>query len=82
MAASIPSTSSVTLQWTGSDVDDDVAGYDIYIGNNSNPPLFSSDLNTNELVVTVSSGIYYWKVVTKDALGNTSDSGIFQFRVL
>lgn len=82
MAASIPSTSSVTLQWTGSDVDDDIAGYDIYIGNNSNPPLFSSDLNTNELVVTVSSGIYYWKVITKDALGNTSDSGIFQFRVL
>lgn len=82
MAAAIPNTTSVILKWTGSDVDDDIAGYDVYFGTNSNPNLFSSDLNANELVVSVSTGVYYWKIVTKDALGNTSDSGEFQFEVL
>ena len=83
MAQSIATTGSVTLQWTGSDVDDDIAGYDIYFGTNESPNLFSSDVTTTELSVLVSANtIYYWKVITKDSLGNTSDSGIFQFRVL
>lgn len=83
MAQSIAATSSVTLQWTGSDVDNDIAGYDVYFGTNSIPNLFSSDITTSQLTVSVSSGaIYYWKVITKDSLGNTSDSGIYQFKIL
>ena len=82
MAASINS-SSVTLQWTGSDVDNDIAGYDIYLATTNDPDIYASDVTTNELQVSVSSGeIYYWKVVTKDEAGNTSETNIFQFRVL
>ncbi|NMH89389.1 hypothetical protein [Flavivirga algicola] len=82
MAASI-NGGNVTLQWTGSDVDNDIVGYDIYLGTNNNPDIHTSDVTTNELSVSVTSGtIYYWKVVTKDAVGNTSDSDVFQFKVL
>lgn len=82
MAASIQNTTSITLKWTGNDVDDDIVGYDVHFGTNSTPALFSSDLTVAELNVTVASGIYYWKIITKDALGNTSDSGVYQFEVL
>ncbi|MEW4922983.1 hypothetical protein [Algibacter sp. 2305UL17-15] len=74
---------NVTLQWTGSDVDDDIVGYDVYLGTSNNPDVHTSNVTASELSVSVTSGaIYYWKVVTKDAVGNTSESGIFQFRVL
>lgn len=82
MAASLAATNSVTLQWTGSDVDNDIAGYDVYFGTNENPDIHVSDISANQTIVAVvSNTIYYWKIITKDSLGNTSDSGIFQFIV-
>ncbi len=82
MAQSIATTNRVILQWTGSDVDNDIVGYDVYFGTEAMPSVIASDLNANEFAVDVSSNtIYYWKVITKDSLGNTSDSGISQFRV-
>lgn len=81
--ASIVNAGSVNLQWTGSDVDNDIAGYDVYLGTNNNPDIFASDVINSQLDVTVISGtIYYWKIVTRDSNENTSESGIFQFRVL
>ena len=38
------------------------------------------DMFTNNVVVTAGT-TYYWKVVTKDAQGNTSESNMFQFKV-
>lgn len=82
MAASV-NAPSVTLQWGGSDVDNDIEAYDVYFGTNNNPDIFASEVINNQIDVSVSSGtIYYWKIVTKDSVGNTSDSEIFQFRVL
>ena len=83
MAESLPITNIVTLQWTASDVDDDIAGFDVYFGTNETASdVHASNINTTEATVSVVSGtIYYWKIITKDALGNTSDSGVFQFRV-
>jgi len=83
MAEPVPTTSEVTLKWTGNDLDDDIAGYDVYFGTASEPGLYSSDITANELIVPVVSGtIYYWKIITKDTLGNTSDSGVYQFKIL
>lgn len=83
MAQNIPSTSSVMLQWEGSDVDDDIVGYDVYFSTSNLPDLNTSDTSANQLSVSVNSGnIYYWKVVTKDAEGNSSESEVFQFRIL
>lgn len=83
MAQNIPSTNSIILQWEGSDVDNDIVSYDIYFGTNNTPDLNTSDTTTEQLAVSVVSGnIYYWKIVTKDAEGNSSESALHQFRVL
>jgi hypothetical protein len=73
----------VTLSWNGSDVDNDIASYDVYLGTTSTPAMYKSSISTTILTdVPVTPGmIYYWKVTTKDTKGNTSDSGIFQFKV-
>lgn len=83
MAQNIQATTSVTLEWTGSDLDDDIVGYDVYFGTANSPSITANDNSTNQLTVSVTSNtIYYWKVVTKDAVGNTSESSVYQFRVL
>ncbi|SES04165.1 hypothetical protein [Pedobacter rhizosphaerae] len=73
----------VRLEWKGMDVDQDIAGYDVYFGTSNNPGLLSGNLQSMllENVKISANTTYYWKVVTKDKRGNTSDSGIFQFKV-
>lgn len=72
----------IKLSWIGSDVDKDIDNYKVYFGTTKNPPLKQSDLVSNTLNVSVTSGTtYYWKVITKDKKNNTSDSGIYQFSV-
>lgn len=72
----------ITLRWSGADADNDLTGYDIYFGTSNNPPLFQSNTTSTSITdVAVNTGTYYWKVIAKDAQGNTSDSGIYQFTV-
>lgn len=75
------SSGSVTLEWQGSDIDNDIQDYDVYFGT-VNPPSdkISTTANTS-LEATISAGnIYYWMIVTRDSENNTSNSEIFQFR--
>lgn len=73
---------TVNLQWTGSDVDDDIADYKVYFGTTSNPTTLIGTVSTEtiEQVAVVAHTTYYWKVVTTDEAGNTSNSPIFQFK--
>lgn len=73
---------TITLQWEGSDVDGDIASYKVLL-DASNPPVSEvGNSGSNSLEVTVASdNVYFWKVMTTDAVGNTSDSQIFQFKV-
>lgn len=73
----------IILDWNGSDVDNDIATYDVYFGTATSPPVFKSNITESIATdVTVVAGTtYYWKVVTKDKTGNISDSGLYQFRV-
>ena len=75
--------SSVTLEWSGSDVDNDIAYYDVYFGVGSNISVIAEDVTSNSLSnVTVSSGnSYVWYVVTTDQEGNSSNSEHFSFNV-
>lgn len=76
-------TTLVNFTWTDSDVDNDIIGYDLYFGTTSVPPLLKSNITDvffNNATVSANT-TYYWKVVAKDALGNTSTSEIFQFKV-
>ncbi len=84
MAETITTTASeLTLDWNGSDVDDDIVGYDVYFGTSTSPEIIQNDI-TESILNNVSisfNTIYYWKIITKDSRGNTSDSGIYQFKI-
>ena len=83
MAQTIAATTSVTLEWSGSDVDGDIVSYDVYFGVNNPPTLQSSAITVNQSPQAVSPGnIYYWNIITKDAEGNSSESGVYQFEIL
>jgi hypothetical protein len=78
------SQGTVNLTWTGSDVlANSIANYDVYFGTTITPPILKSSISDSFLnsVPVTSNTTYYWKVITKDFLGNTSDSGVYQFSV-
>jgi len=82
--ASISVTSTtVNLRWNSEDPDNDIIGYDLYFGENTDPGLLVSDLENNSYndIIVTAGKTYYWKIVTKDRLGNESTSPIFNFTV-
>lgn len=75
----------VTLSWSGSDLDDDIAAFEIYFSKVNPPKDLINTLSgeTYTLKVGIDSGeVYYWSVVTKDAEGNATSSGVYSFVVL
>ncbi|WP_058105253.1 hypothetical protein [Maribacter dokdonensis] len=81
--ATITDTSStVTLEWSTSDVDDDIVSYEILF-DTVNEPTTSLGSTTNTTInASISTGnTYYWRVITKDSFDNTSNSELFEFRV-
>lgn len=75
----------ITLGWTGADVDNDIASYAVYLDTVTNPQLLisSPSLSITEIKASVAADtVYYWRVVTLDRAGNTSDSGTYSFRVV
>lgn len=66
-----------TLRWFFSDVDScDTLRYDLYFGNEPNPPLVEANLQNSQYVFdnTLQPGIYYWKVVASDGRFSTESS--------
>ncbi|WP_435624413.1 hypothetical protein [Flagellimonas sp.] len=81
-----PNTSNeVVLDWLGADVENDITAYEVFFSD-QNPPttsLGTFDGLTSQISVAVSdSTVYFWRVITTDSEGNTSDSGVFEFRTL
>jgi hypothetical protein len=71
------------LLWIGDDPDWDILSYDVYFGTTINPPLYQEDYIGTTFPITVTSATtYYWKILTKDRLGNKSESAVFNFTVL
>ncbi|MBC2837700.1 hypothetical protein [Robiginitalea sp. SC105] len=78
----LAATPSVTLEWSASDIDGDIASYSVYFGTDPEPPLLEEGLTEPTLEVAVSSGqTYYWRVETIDSAGNVTVSELFEFRV-
>jgi len=72
----------VTFQWTGSDPDNDIASYSLYLDNTNATTQVISSQTANTATQTLTSGkTYYWKIVTTDKVGNTSVSVINSFRI-
>lgn len=73
----------VELQWSGADIDNDIAGYEVYFGTESPPQdlIASPSVSVTSIKVGVETNTtYYWEVITKDREGNSSNSGTFSFR--
>jgi len=83
MAETLNSVTTVNLSWTGSDIDNDITGYDVYFGTTNPPAIIKTNQTENILnnVPVSANTVYYWKVITKDTRGNSSDSGVYQFKV-
>ncbi|SHI64020.1 hypothetical protein [Pseudozobellia thermophila] len=73
----------VTLTWSGADIDEDILQFEIYFSEENPPQEIIATVNGNigsrDISVDTDT-VYYWKVVTTDSEGNTSDSGVMDFR--
>ena len=75
-------TTSTTLEWSGSDVDSDIVEYEVLFGMDNPPTVSQGVLTASNITTTVASGnTYYWRIITKDSQNNTSHSEVFQFKV-
>lgn len=74
---------SVALQWAGSDVDNDIDEYKIYLDTTTSPSTLVGTVTAQQLqnVTVVTGGTYYWKIVTTDSAGNSTTSPVYQFKV-
>lgn len=83
-ATLFPSTQGhVNLEWKGSDLDGDILEYDIYFGDSDPPAIYQENHKQTLLsnIPLVAGKSYYWKILTRDSLGNESISGLFSFEV-
>ena len=79
----ISSSGQINLKWLGSDLDNDIAFYQIYIGTSpSQLQLIQDNLSTPSYSASLSIGeTYFWKIVTVDQNGNKSESVIQTFSI-
>jgi hypothetical protein len=76
---------SIPLLWSGADADHDLETFEIWVGATPEfmelQAVLPATATRYELVVPGGSR-YFWQVVSEDARGNSSFSGIYDFRVL
>ena len=73
---------SLTLEWAGADADGDISAYEVFFGTAPEADTAAGTTSETTLTVNVSAGqTYYWKVLTRDTAGNSSESEVFEIRV-
>jgi len=79
---SVQTGTSVSLQWTASDVDaNNTLTYDVYFGT-ANPPNVVTSANQSAATLTktvAASTTYYWKVTVKDDKGGQTIGQVWSF---
>ena len=77
--------SEITLIWLATDVDSDLATYTLFMDNtDASTEIIQIGYEQGNMeynVEVISGETYYWRVVSLDQTGNTSDSGTYGFRV-
>ena len=72
----------LTIKWKADDIDNDIASYDVYFDQVDATTKVTSSQTATSLTRIVNPGkTYYWRIVTTDKSGNSSDSGKFMFTV-
>jgi hypothetical protein len=70
------------LRWACEDPDGDIVRYDVYFGNNSSPPIVSTNqTNTtyNNLEILDYNTTYYWKIIAWDEYGASTIGPLWHF---
>lgn len=74
------------MSWDASDVDNNIAEYDLYLGTTASPPLVAPGLTEPNYTPGPLDGLtqYYWRVVVRDTEGleTSGDTWTFTTRVL
>lgn len=78
-------TTDVTFTWEGNDPDEgetELLEYSVFI-DTANPPVqeVASNITAETYTKTLTAGVYYWKITSKDPSGNSSNSEIRQLIV-
>lgn len=79
------SNGTITLLWSGADADNDLNSYTILLGlspETMNEIAVLSPDQTSYSIEVESGNRYFWQVISGDEAGNTSSSGVYDFRVL
>ena len=75
----------VDLSWSGSDIDNDITGYEVLFGTDASALTSIGTTMADETTITdvavMAGTTYFWQVLTSDGAGNTSSSVVFEFRV-
>lgn len=72
----------VSLSWNGSDVDNDIANYTLYLDNkDASTQVVASQTETTAKQTLQSGKTYYWKVITTDKANNKSTSAVSTFQI-
>jgi len=75
------SGSNIVLEWQGSDADDDIDEYEIYMDTTSPPTTLRNTQKSSTFSVPIpTKTVYYWQIVTKDKHGNSTKSPVFEFK--
>ncbi|MFK7810856.1 MAG: hypothetical protein AB8B59_00080 [Maribacter sp.] len=78
----ISSAGSIDLEWQGNDVDNDLVEFEVLFGTNNDPTATLGTTIQSSISASIASGqTYYWRVISKDEVGNTSQSEVFDFKV-
>ena len=74
----------IKLQWNASDVDGDLAQFEVYLDKNDATTLIKTIAYQTEeesIEIDVENGsTYYWKIIAIDTNQNQSSSGVYTFR--
>lgn len=71
---------TISLQWSGSDADNDPLTYDVYLGTTNPPALAIENITETTYEASLEAATnYYWKIVVKDAAGGEAVGQIWPF---
>jgi len=83
--AFIDANGEILLNWEGADLDNDIERYEVYYSS-ANPPALFDTVTVNEptslTAAATTNTDYYWKVITYDREGNSSDTGVLSFKAI
>ncbi|MDG1830859.1 MAG: hypothetical protein P8I85_03925 [Flavobacteriaceae bacterium] len=76
------SAGSIELSWKVSDVDvGDTHKFDVKLDKTNATTVICTDQADTKKTITLTAGVYYWRVIAKDNNGNHSESGVYKFTV-